>query len=94
MGKVDPIDASGLVLPNGSVPTSYKWQLSTNTIDWTDIAGATGSSYHPIGQKRGTVYYRVVMNNAMGSHTSEQIKIRVRSCQLPVNHNISVMGYD
>ena len=76
---------------------SYQWQLSKDNATWTDIAGATAVSYTPANQKRGVTYYRVVVDNNNASNpeviNSESVSIRVRSCQLPVNHNISVMGY-
>ena len=76
---------------------SYQWQSSKDNHTWTDISGATAVSYTPANQKRGITYYRVVVNNNNASNpeiiNSESVRLRVRSCQLPVNHNISVMGY-
>ena len=76
---------------------SYKWQISRDGITWPSdyISGATSVSYIPLTQKRGTMYYRVEVtdNDTLEKVFSEPAKIRLRSCQLPVNHNISVMGY-
>ena len=90
MGKAEPIDASSFTLPDGSIPTSYQWQNSKDGATWANITeNGTGSSYAISPQKRGVTYYRVLMDGT----ASEPTKVRLRSCQLPVNHNISVMGY-
>jgi hypothetical protein len=80
---------------NLSSNDTYQWQSSKNNVTWTDISGATVVSYTPVDQKRGVVYYRVVVTNDTDTETvnSESVRLKVRSCLLPVNHNISVMGY-
>jgi len=76
---------------------SYKWQASKDGVTWPSgyISGATSVSYIPSAQKRGTMYYRVEVtdDDTLEKVFSEPAKIKLRSCQLPVNHNISVMGY-
>ncbi|MDR2955667.1 MAG: IgGFc-binding protein [Prevotella sp.] len=95
MGKAEAIDASSFTLPDGSTPTSYQWQSSKDNAIWANIAeNGTGSSYNISPQRRGVTYYRVVVT----SDTSEKVesassRIRVMSCKLPVNHNISAMEY-
>ena len=89
-GLAKTIDASSFTLPGGSTPTSYQWQSSKNGATWADITeNGTSSSYATSSQKQGVTYYRVLMDGT----ASEPAKIRLRSCLLPVNHNISVMGY-
>jgi len=90
-GKVKEMTCSFIL--SGS--DTYQWQSSKDNATWTDIAGAIAVSYTPANQKRGVTYYRVVVTNATDTETveSESVRLRVRSCQLPVNHNISVMGY-
>ena len=80
---------------NLSSNDTYQWQSSKNNVTWTDISGATAVSYTPANQKRGVIYYRVVVTNNTDTETvnSESVRLKVRSCLLPVNHNISVMGY-
>ena len=80
------------VLPSGGT-NSYQWQSSKNNLTWTAIAGATTASFLPPGQKSGITYYRVEIDNGSETAYSEPVRIKVRSCVLPVNHNISVMGY-
>ena len=80
------------VLPSGGT-NFYQWQSSKNNLTWTAIAGATTASFLPPGQKSGITYYRVEIDNGSETAYSEPVRIKVRSCVLPVNHNISVMGY-
>jgi len=78
-----------------SANDTYQWQSSKNNKIWTNVSGATSINYTPANQKPGIVYYRVVVTNDTNTETvnSESTHLRVRSCILPVNHNISVMGY-
>ena len=82
---------------NFSISTNdtYQWQSSPNgSTTWTDIPDETAAVYAP-AKRRGTIYYRVVVTNDTAAEiiNSESVSVRVRSCKLPVNHNISVMGY-
>ncbi len=81
-----------ITLPGGTNPT-YRWQTSRDQVAWTYIPDATSASYTPSNKKRGTFYYRVAVT--VGSETvySFPSKLRVKSCRIPVNHNISVSGY-
>ena len=89
-GKAEAINASSFILPGGSTPTSYQWQSSKDDATWTDITeNGTGSSYAISPQKRSLTYYRVLMDGM----ASESTRIRLKSCILLVNHNISIMGY-
>jgi len=78
-------------LPGGI--NTYQWQSSVNDISWTDIPGATSRSYNPPGKKRSRAYYRVVVSDGTETVESVSAYVRVRSCRVPVNHNISVMEY-
>jgi len=92
MGKVEKIRCSFTLGSNDS----YQWQSSKDDYTWENIADAPNQdNYTPANQRRGIVYYRVVVTDTNTSETvnSESVKIRVRSCKLPVNHNISVMDY-
>jgi len=80
------------VLPSGGT-NSYQWQSSKNSLTWTAIAGATSASFLPPSQKSGITYYRIEVDNGSETVYSDPVCVRVRSCVLPVNHNISVMGY-
>jgi len=91
LGKTVEIKCS-FVLPGGG--NTYQWQSSPNGITWTDIDGATNNTYSPPGKKRSTTYYRVVVKDGTETIESIQARVRVRACQIPVNHNISVMDYE
>lgn len=72
---------------------NYQWQSSTDNVTWVDITGADKKTYAIVIQKRGTTFYRVVATNGSKTVTSNSARVRIRSCILPVNHNISVMKY-
>ncbi len=80
------------MLPGGT--NSYRWQISRDQVAWTDIQDATSASYTPSNKRRGTFYYRVEVTNGQETVYSVPSKLRVKSCRIPVNHNISVMGWD
>lgn len=56
-----------LTVASNSTTASIQWQMSTTscTGPWTDIAGATSSTYTPAGLT-GTTYYQVVMTEVGG----------------------------
>ncbi len=94
MTKADITIGESLVLPAGT----YQWQSSRDKVMWTNILGATGITFTipAQSQKRGITFYRVVVTGNPNTEPvkSEAIRVRLKSCRLPVNHNISVMGWD
>lgn len=68
---------------NASGGGTYQWQSTTSTnffgqpTGWTNIAGATSSSY--TGNPTGTIYYQVIVTNAAGCSGSDVIKITIGS---------------
>lgn len=52
---------------NGTL--SYQWQSSTNNSTWTNISGATSTSYTPPTTPAGVIYYRCVATSVGGSQT-------------------------
>jgi len=94
MMKTDIIIDGGFALPTGT--SSYQWQSSKDNTLWEDITGETGSSFSipTLSQKRGITYYRVLLSDGTNPAVpTESSRVKFRSCRLPVNHNISVMGY-
>ena len=94
MGKADITIDGGFVLPTGT--SSYRWQSSKDNALWENIMGETSStlSIPALSQKRGIIYYRVLLNDGTNPAVpTGSARIRFSSCQLPVNHNISVMEY-
>ena len=49
---------------------SYQWQSSSNNSSWSNISGATSSSYTASTASVGTTYYRVVVTNTMSGGTA------------------------
>ncbi len=93
-------DCSDLVDKNLTCPyaadgSTFQWQMSKDRgCSWSDITGATGREY-TTNQTRGTVFYRVKVKLPNRDEAySDVVKFKMRSCQLPVNHNISVMEYE
>lgn len=48
---------------------SYQWQSSTNGSKWSNISGATGTSYTPSTASVGTTYYRCNVTNTLNGYT-------------------------
>lgn len=72
---------------------TYQWQQSRDKITWADVTGATTNTCIPFDKKTGIMYYRMAVTCDTKTVYSESQAVRIKSCQLPVNHNISVMGY-
>ncbi len=59
------------VTASGTATLSYQWkQCSTSGGTYTDISGATGSSYTPSTATAGTTYYKCYVSNSCGNATS------------------------
>ncbi len=55
-GQVLTIDTATIADPNGVGPLSHQWQVSAdNGVTWTNIAGATGTSYTPSPAQIGSL---------------------------------------
>ncbi len=93
MKKTDITLGEGLALPAGT----YQWQSSKDKVMWTNISEATNSTFTipAQSQKRGITFYRVLLGDGTNPPVAtDAVRVRFKSCQLPVNHNISVMGWD
>ena len=64
---------------NGTLPmTSFQWQHSVDNTVWTNVTGATASSYNITGATPGQAgLYRVVAGNSVGSTTSSSAQLYV-----------------
>lgn len=49
---------------------SYQWQSLTNNSAWSNVSGATSSSYSFPTSSAGTVYYRCVVTNTLNGYTA------------------------
>lgn len=60
------------VTASGTATLSYQWkQCSTSGGTYTDISGATSSSYTPSTATAGKTYYKCYVSNSCGSATSD-----------------------
>ncbi len=60
------------VTASGTTPLSYQWQKSsTQSGSYSDISGATSSSYTPSTTTTGTTFYKCKVTNSCGSATSD-----------------------
>lgn len=57
------------VAATSNAPITYQWQSSNDNSTWTNISGATGTSYTPQTSASGTQYYRCVATASGGSQT-------------------------
>ncbi|MFY0654491.1 MAG: VCBS domain-containing protein [Cyclobacteriaceae bacterium] len=58
----DPVTLS--VSASGAVGNlTYQWQMSTNDVSFSDISGATSTTYSPSTASAGTTYYRVLVGD-------------------------------
>jgi hypothetical protein len=80
------ISLNGTVTGGGSTIT-YQWQSSSDNLTWSDISGATSTTYSPSVQSKGVYYYRRVTSDDCTSVYS-YIVLNVNSCFIPVNPNI------
>ncbi|WP_423130330.1 MBG domain-containing protein [Gaoshiqia sp. Z1-71] len=79
-----PAGLSQTTAPTGGTGAySYQWQSSPDNSSWTNISGATASTYTP-GQLTATTWFRRVVTDAeCGSANSVSVQITVRAQLLP-----------
>ncbi len=71
-----------------SVPAiSYQWQSSTDSLNWTNISGATANTYAP-GTITSTTFYRRVYTDYCNSVISNVVKVKfsTSSAGLPITY--------
>jgi hypothetical protein len=68
-----------LVTATGGTPTLlYQWQISTDSLLFTDISGANSFNFTPNATAVGTTFYRVIVSatgNGCGTDTSKTVKV-------------------
>ncbi|MGC4028687.1 MAG: hypothetical protein QM696_07445 [Steroidobacteraceae bacterium] len=80
-----PAPATFSVTAAGTATLSYQWRSSSDGSSWTDIAGATGTSYDT-GATTAAMdgrYFSVVVTNSAGSATSSSVKLTVTADTTP-----------
>ena len=75
-----------LATSNGTI--TYQWQTSPNNSTWTNISGATSTSYTPATTPAGVTYYRCVATATGGTQTktanSSSASITVVQASAPI----------
>lgn len=73
-----PSPLNNLTYPTGGTGSyTYQWQRSTNNLLFTNIPGATNSSYSPDNLTQTTYYKRVETSGTCGNVTSNVVTITV-----------------
>lgn len=67
----EPLTISASVSDGGTL--SYQWQSSTDHLTWTDIVGATQTSYTPDTATEATTYYRCVITNTKDGSSARAV---------------------
>lgn len=65
----------------GTPAPAYQWQMSTDGLIFTNVAGATNSTYSATGGTTPSGYYRVIATNSAGSVTSSAVYFGVPTTQ-------------
>ena len=67
-----PLPLGNITSATGDGTISYQWEYSTDGSVWTDISGATGTSYAPMALTE-TTYFRRVATSSLSGVESEDI---------------------
>ena len=66
---------------------SYQWQSSSNNSSWSNISGATSTSYTPPTSSVGTIYYRCVVTSTASGQSkttnSSSASVKVNATPAP-----------
>jgi hypothetical protein len=84
----DPVTLSANEATGGSGVYTYQWQSSPDggVSGWTDIVGATSSTYLPTTANTGTYYYRRVTGDGVCSSVNSGVTtLIIKHCYIPVN---------
>ena len=73
-------NAAGGDATGGTGTIGYQWQTSTDNINFTNIAGATASSYSPSALTQTTYYRRAATDNNGTAYTGS-VKVAVKQSQ-------------
>ena len=90
-------DATFSAVSFGTQPISYQWQHSTNQgTDWSDIQGATGSSYtfENVTLEMSENQVRVAASNVVGSRISNPADLFVRVVIVPEVSSLTLNNGD
>jgi PKD repeat protein len=60
---------------SGSAPLTNQWQVSSDSVNWSNIPGATNATLLINPQTVGTFYYQLSVANATGSSTGAPVSV-------------------
>jgi len=78
-----PFLLTGIAPTGGNPPYTYQWQNSTDSINFTNITGATGINYQP-GILTATTWYRQVQSSPGSCENTNTNVLKVRVNPLPI----------
>ena len=85
----DSVTISSTVV-GGTGTTLYQWQISTDSLSWSNIANANAATY-PTGPLSITTYFRLIVTQGSGcSTTSNALKIKVDACNASIGNYVFV----
>lgn len=70
-----PIDITANIVDNQYDMPVYQWQISTDGLTWTDIAGANTDTYSHTNFTSGTYYYRYLLANGMDNLLNSKCRV-------------------
>ncbi|WP_421977255.1 DUF6443 domain-containing protein [Roseivirga seohaensis] len=74
----DPSTLGNATSPsNGDGSYTYQWQISTNNSTWSNISGATSSTYNPPSGLTADRWYRRVVTSCSQSNNTSSVKVTV-----------------
>jgi hypothetical protein len=85
----DPLSVAGTIYPSTGMVLTFQWQSSYDKATWTDIPGATSSTYAP-GPLTRTTWYRWKISADLCESETEAVRVKVSSCTLPVNPHLMI----
>jgi len=72
----DPALLTQLTAPSGAAGTyTYQWQSSTDNISFSNISGATATTYNPPVINQSTYYKRITLSNGCRAETNSVIAL-------------------
>jgi|GEM_PF-4366982 len=77
--------AAPLTITTNDPGSTYQWQQSKDGVTWTNISGATGTSYTPSAASAGTYQYRCVITGSSGKTTVSNVSTVTVKSAIPAN---------
>ena len=87
-------DATFTVTATGDPTPTVQWQTSSDNLSWTDVAGATGTTFtvDDVTVAQSGTYVRVYVANAGGAVASEGVRLLVDAAPVVATTTMAVTG--